>query len=90
MSEHSFPDSGFTPYYDREFYELNHHYKTYSSCNTLTMSPKHWFNLLLEDKVLMSGAATDASTSVLFPARSETLHPETDWDRFSGFVKPKA
>ena len=78
MSEHSLPDPGFTPYYDREFFELIHHYKTSGSCNISTMSLKQWYVLLLEDKVLMS-AATDASPSVLLPVRSETLHPDTNW-----------
>ena len=78
MSEHSLPDPGFTPYYDREFFELIHHYKTLGSCNISTMSLKEWYVLLLEDKVLMS-AATDASPSVLLPVRSETLHPDTNW-----------
>ena len=78
MSECSLPDPGFTPYYDREFFELIQHYNTSSSCNISTMSLKQWYVLLLDDKVLMS-AATNTSPSVLLPVRSETLHPDTDW-----------
>ena len=88
MCEHSLPDPGFTPYYDNEFFQLIHHYKTSSTLNIASMSIKEWYTLLLEDKVLMS-PATDVSPAALLPVRVEALHPNTDWSQVWNIARTK-
>jgi hypothetical protein len=88
MCEHSLPDPGFTPYYDNEFFQLIHHYKTSSTLNIATMSIKEWYTLLLEDKVLMS-PATDVSPAALLPVRVEALHPNTEWSQVWNIARTK-
>ena len=78
MGEHSLPNPGLTPYYDKDFFQVIQHYKTSSTMNIATMSIKEWYTLLLEDKVLMS-PADDVSPAALLPVRAEVLHPNTDW-----------
>ena len=73
MGEHSLPDPGLTPYYDKDFFNLILHYKTNSTLNIATMTIKQWYTVLLEDKVLMSPATQD-SPAALFPVRTEALH----------------
>ena len=78
LGEHTLPDPGFTPYYDKEFFSLIQHYKASTSLNITTMSIKHWYTMLLEDKVLMS-PATQEEPAALLPIRAESKHPNTDW-----------
>ena len=78
MGENSLPDPGFTPYYDREFFDLISYYKNTSSLNIATMTTKQWYSVLLEDRVLMN-PATEVSAASLIPVRIETIHPDTDW-----------
>ena len=59
MGEHSLPDPGYTPYYNREFFNVICQYKNSTSMNIATMSIKQWYSTLLEDKVLMSPATMD-------------------------------
>ena len=80
MGEHSLPDPGFTPYYDRDFFQLIHHYKTASDLNISTLSIKQWYTLLLEDRVLMEDSV-DGLPAVLVPVRAEALHPNTNWEQ---------
>ena len=51
MEEHSLPDPGFTPYYDRDFFNVIAFYKHSSTMNIATMSIKQWYLVLLKDKV---------------------------------------
>ena len=78
LGEHTLPDPGFTPYYDKDFFSLIQHYKASTSLNITTMSIKHWYTMLLEDKVLMS-PATQEEPAALLPIRAESKHPNTDW-----------
>ena len=75
LKEHCLPDPGFTPYYDREFFDLLQHYKSSIDLNISTMSLKQWYSVLLEDKVLMN----NETPAALLPIRPEVLHPTTDW-----------
>ena len=88
MGEHSLPDPGFTPYYDKDFFQLIQQYKTSSTMNIATMSIKEWYTLLLEDKVLMS-PATDVSPAALLPVRAEVLNPNTDWTQVWQIARTK-
>ena len=85
MKEHSLPDPGFTPYYDREFFQLIHHYRTSSNLNISAISLKQWYTLLLEDKVLKN----DDTPAALLPVRSELLHPNTDWEQVWQLTRTK-
>ena len=78
MEEHSLPDPGYTPYYDKDFFDIIIHYKTSSNMNIAYMTIKQWYYILLEDRVLMSPATIDTPAQLL-PIRSESKHPNTDW-----------
>ena len=78
LCEHTLPDPGFSPYYDKDFFSLIQHYKTTCPMNISTMSIKQWYTMLLEDKILMSPATQD-SPAALLPVRAESRNPNTDW-----------
>ena len=78
LQEHCLPDPGYTPYYDKDFFNLLSHYKDTSPMNISIMSTKQWYTTLLEDLVLMN-PATENSPSCLIPIRAETLHPTCNW-----------
>ena len=44
------------------------------------MTTKQWYEVLLEDKILMQQPSQDSSP-VLIPVRAETLLPHLDWTR---------
>ena len=88
MGESNLPNPGFTPYYDRDFFELIAHYKNNSPLNIATMTTKQWYSVLLEDKVLMN-PATEVSAASLIPVSIETLHPDTDWPDVWKLVRMK-
>ena len=76
LGEVSLPDPGFTPYYDKTFFDTIQHYHNNCPLNIAHMSTKQWYTALLEDRVLMSQALP-----TLIPARVETLHPSADWKK---------
>ena len=80
MGEHSLPDPGYTPYYNRDFFNVICQYKNSSRMKIATMSIKQWYSTLLEDKVLMSPPTMDTPAKLL-PVRSELLHPNTEWSQ---------
>ena len=80
MDETSLPDPGFTPFYDRAFFQLITYYKSSSTMNIATMTTKQWYTLLLEDKILFS-QATEDSPAALLPIRTEIMNPNTDWSQ---------
>ena len=80
LGEVSLPDPGFTPYYDKAFFETIKHYHENCPLNINLMSTKQWYTVLLEDQVLMSQVADQASPS-LIPARVEILHPAVNWKK---------
>ena len=88
MGETSLPDPGFTPYYDRDFFDLIVHYKNNSTLNITTMSTKEWYTMLLEDKVTMNPADENSAAS-LIPISIETLNPDTDWSVVWNIVRLK-
>ena len=53
MEEHTLPNPGFTPYYDRDFFRLITNYKHSSTLNIATMTIKQRYSGRLEDKVFM-------------------------------------
>ena len=88
LGESNLPDPGFTPYYDRDFFDLIIHYKNNSPMNIATMTTKQWYSVLLEDKVIMN-PATETSAATLIPVRIETIHPNTDWPTVWKLVRMK-
>jgi hypothetical protein len=86
LEEHSLPDSGFTPYYDKDFFSLIQHYKVNSVMKKSTLTVKQWYSLLLDDHVCMNHGNDDAPAS-LIPGRPETLHPNSDWPQIWSNVK---
>ena len=88
LGESNLPDPGFTPYYDRDFFDLIIHYKNNSPLNIATMTTKQWYSVLLEDKVIMN-PATEVSAATLIPVRIETIHPNTDWPAVWKLVRMK-
>ena len=65
LGETNLPDPGFTPYYDKDFFDLISHYKQNSTLNIATMSTNEWYTVLVEDRVTMSPATEN---SLLPPA----------------------
>ena len=88
LGESNLPDPGFTPYYDRDFFDLIIHYKNNSPLKIATMTTKQWYSVLLEDKVIMN-PATEVSAATLIPVRIETIHPNTDWPAVWKLVRMK-
>ena len=80
MKELSLPDPGFTPYYDKEFFDTILHYKEISTMNISAMSIKQWYSTLMEDQVQMNPANGD-HPAALIPVRPENLHPNSDWSQ---------
>ena len=80
LGEVSLPDPGFTPYYDKTFFDTIQHYHNNCPLNIAHMSTKQWYTALLEDQVLMS-QEDDQALPTLIPARVETLHPAADWKK---------
>ena len=66
------------PYYGKNFFALLLHYHEDSPLNITILSTSQWYQLLLEDQVLMS-PATESSPPCLLPVRCETLYPGADW-----------
>ena len=88
MGENSLPDPGFTPYYDRQFFELISYYKNTSSLNIATMTTKQWYSVLMEDRVLMR-SENEELANVLIPISIETQHPTTDWPSVWNILRSK-
>ena len=80
MGEHSLPDPGYTPYYNRDFFQTICYFRDTSCLNIASLSIKQWYRLLLEDKILMKAATEEAPTALL-PLRCEELHPNNDWEQ---------
>ena len=88
MGEHSLPDPGFTPYYNRDFFQTICHFRDSSCLNIASLSTKQWYKLLLEDKILMKKADEEAPTALL-PLRCEELHPNNDWEQVWANLRTK-
>ena len=88
LGETNLPDPGFTPYYDKDFFDLISHYKQNSTLNIATMSTKEWYTVLVEDRVTMS-PATENSPASLLPISIETLHPNTEWSAIWNILRMK-
>ena len=52
QGEHTLPDPGLCPYYDKEFFATIRHYQESSPMNINVMTTKQWYCALLEDNVL--------------------------------------
>ena len=88
LQEHSLPDPGYPPYYDKEFFSLIQHYKETSPMNISIMSIKEWYTTLLEDQVLMNPTNDDTPAS-LIPVRPETLNPNCEWPQIWSNARSK-
>ena len=80
LGEDSLPNPGHPPYYDQAFFETIKHYKENCPLNIAVMSTKQWYQVLLEDEVLMA-PTNETSPQTLLPVRVETLHPSNDWNQ---------
>ena len=90
MEEHTLPNPGFTPYYDRDFFSVIAHYKHSSTLNIATMTIKQWYSVLLEDKVLMKPVNLQVQgPRELVPIRPELKFPETDWTQVWSLARTK-
>ena len=88
LGETDLPDPGYPPYYDQEFFETIRHYDQHSPLHIALMSIKQWYQVLLEDNVLMSPLAENSPPS-LIPVRVETLYPSTDWSQAWKLVRTR-
>ena len=78
LGEHTLPDPGLSPYYDKDFFATIRHYHLTCPMNINVMTIKQWYSTLLEDTVLKT-ETEENSPPTLIPVRAETLSPETDW-----------
>ena len=78
QGEHTLPDPGLCPYYDKEFFATIRHYQESSPMNINVMTTKQWYSALLEDNVLKTETDENSPPS-LIPVRVETISPDTDW-----------
>ena len=79
LRETSLPDPGFTPYYDRNFFDLIKFAKDKTPLNPVHMSVKQWYRLLLEKSVTRREVDLDGRTE-LIPCRVEERFPEVTWE----------
>ena len=81
-------DPGYPPYYDKDFFKTIKHYQETSPLNIAVMTTKQWYQVMLEDQVLMT--PTDENTSpALVPVRVESLSPLTDWSTTWNLARTK-
>jgi hypothetical protein len=55
LGETDLPNPGYPPYYDQVFFETICHYNQNCPLNISVMSIKQWYQVLVEDNVLMTG-----------------------------------
>ena len=73
LQEHSLPDPGYPPYYDKI-----QHYKETSPMNISIMSTKEWYTTLLADQVLMH-PTNDDDQAFLILVRPDNLNLNCKW-----------
>ena len=88
LDEHTLTDPGLPPYYDKAFFSIIRHYKETGTLNISTMTIKQWYQVLMEDKVLMHQPTQD-SPPALIPVRCETLIANSDWKKTWQLVRVK-
>ena len=75
---HDLPDPGYTPYYDKNFFQVIKEVKENSPLNPLFMSVKEWYRLLLEKYVTMR-EVDDEGRRELIPCKIEEREPDRVW-----------
>ena len=78
LEDKSFPNPGFPPFYNEEFFNTIRQVHLDSPLNVATMTEGQWYRLLLEDKVTMEH--TDGGRMKLIPCRVELANPDLDWE----------
>ena len=79
LGDTSLPDPGYTPYYDRNFFDLIKYAKDKTPLNPVHMSVREWYRLLLEKNVTRRDVDEDGRTE-LIPCRVEERYPEVTWE----------
>ena len=78
LGEVSLSNPGFSPYYDKDFFDLIKYYNDCSPLNINVLTLRQWYSLLLEDNILMSDESTSGPRSLL-PVRCESIQPDSNW-----------
>ena len=79
LGDTSLPDPGYTPYYDRKFFDLIKYVKEKTPLNPIYMSVREWYRLILEKNVTRREVDQDGRTEMI-PCRVEERNPEVAWE----------
>ena len=78
LGEVDLPNPGYTPYYNRSFFDMIKYVKDQTPLNPVYMSIKEWYRLLLEKNVTMREVDQEDRLE-LIPCKVEDRHPEVVW-----------
>ena len=78
MEDTSLPDPGFTPYYDKKFFDIIKYVRAKTPLNPVQMGIKEWYRLLLERNVTRI-MVDQEDRSELVPCKVEEKNPEVRW-----------
>ena len=74
----SLPDPGYTPYYDKKFFDIIKFVKDKTPLNPVHMSVKEWYLLLVEQNVTKREVDQEGRMEMI-PCRVEEKYPEVCW-----------
>ena len=77
LDDHSFPNPGYPPFYNAEFFSLVKAVHNDSPLNVTKMSEKQWYSLLVEEQVTMEHI--QGGQWKYISTRTEERSPLTDW-----------
>ena len=86
--DNSLPEPGFTPYYDRSFFDLINRVKAHTSLSVAKMSVRQWYECILELNVIKV-VFDDGRSPELIPCRMETKHQSICWADIYEFSRLK-
>ena len=84
----SLPDPGFTPYYDKSFFDLIKSVKQKTNLNPVYLSVKQWYHFLLELNVTKT-VVNEGRGPELVPCRIEANHPNVCWSNSYSTIRMK-
>ena len=78
LEDTSLPDPGFTPYYDKKFFDIIKYVRAKTPLNPVQLGIKEWYRLLLERNVTRI-VVDQEDRSELVPCKVEEKNPEVRW-----------
>ena len=79
LEDHSVPNPGFPPYYNRDFFSIIRKVHRETPLNVSQMSEKQWYTYLVEENVTMQTTGDSESRNYI-PCNAELKSPTTEWE----------